>query len=310
MDMINLALFDGEGGVAAGEAPQGEANQVPGNTRRGKTGEKVLYGKQEMPEASTENSSDAGSDKDVVKPTSNTLEDKRKAFRALVEGEYKDMYTEDTQRIIDRRFKETKELEKRLSNAQPVLDILMQRYKIADGDMGKLMQAVENDNAYWDEAAEEAGMTVDQYKTMQRLQRENDALNRAMRENKSRQAAESQLQRWYTEGEGVKVVYPDFDLQKEASNPQFLSLLKAGIPVQHAYEVVHMDDIKAGIVQAASQRVEKKIVDNIRAKGSRPQENGTSAQSGFTIKEDPSKWTKADRAEIARRVARGETIKL
>ena len=53
----DLHLFDGEGGgasaPAAAEGAQGEPNgTVPGNTRRGKTGEtKTLYGKQpEKPE--------------------------------------------------------------------------------------------------------------------------------------------------------------------------------------------------------------------------------------------------------------------
>ena len=117
--------------------------------------------------------------------TSSTLEDKRKAFQALVNGEYKDQYTEETQRIIDRRFRETRNLEQQVARQQPVIDMLMQRYKIADGDMGKLAAAVENDNAYWSEAAEEAGMSVEQYKQFQRLQRENAALLQAQRASRT-----------------------------------------------------------------------------------------------------------------------------
>lgn len=131
----------------------------------------------------------------------------------------------------------------------------------------------------------------------------------AMRQNQ--QAAQQQLQKWYSEGEQVKAVYPSFDLAAESKNPQFLSMLKAGVPVQHAYEVVHMDEIKAGVAQNTARRTEKQVVDGIRAKGNRPAENGTSSQSAaFTVKDDPHKWTKKDRAEVARRVARGETIKL
>ena len=242
--------------------------------------------------------------------TSSTLEDKRKAFQALVNGEYKDQYTEETQRIIDRRFRETRNLEQQVARQQPVIDMLMQRYKIADGDMGKLAAAVENDNAYWSEAAEEAGMSVEQYKQFQRLQRENAALLQAQRARQNQQAAQQQLQKWYSEGEQVKAMYPDFDLGAEAKNPQFISMLKAGVPVQHAYEVIHMDEIKAGVAQSTARQTEKQVVDGIRAKGARPTENGTSSQSAFTVKDDPSKWTKKDREEVARRVARGETIKL
>lgn len=327
---VSLRLFDGEGGAAApaaGEGAAGDGNKggsqaSPAPTRRGKSGgfQNVLFGKQgDEPTAAGDepgpegkaqpSAAGKGKEGDVV-TTSNTLEDRRKEFQELVNGEYKDIYTEETQRIIDRRFREARNLEERAAKQQPVIDMLMQRYKIADGDLGKLAAAVENDNAYWSEAAEEAGMSVEQYKQFQRLKRENEALLRAQRMRQNQQAAQQQLQKWYSEGEQVKAVYPDFDLGAESKNPQFISMLKAGVPVQHAYEVIHMDEIKAGVAQSTARQTEKQVVDGIRAKGNRPAENGTSSQSAFTVKDDPHKWTKQDRAEVARRVARGETIKL
>ena len=327
---VSLRLFDGEGGAAApaaGEGAAGDGNKggsqaSPAPTRRGKSGgfQNVLFGKQgDEPTAAGDepgpegkaqpSAAGKGKEGDVV-TTSNTLEDRRKAFQELVNGEYKDIYTEETQRIIDRRFREARNLEERAAKQQPVIDMLMQRYKIADGDLGKLAAAVENDNAYWSEAAEEAGMSVEQYKQFQKLQRENLALRQAQRQRQSQQAAQQQLQKWYGEAEQMKTDYPDFDLGTESKNPQFISMLKAGVPVQHAYEVIHMDEIKAGVAQSTARQTEKQVVDGIRAKGNRPAENGTSSQSAFTVKDDPHKWTKQDRAEVARRVARGETIKL
>jgi len=225
-----------------------------------------------------------------------------------VNGEYKDIYTEETQRIIDRRFRETRNLEQQVGQYQPVIDMLMQRYQIGDGDMGKLSQAIENDDAYWSEAAEEAGMSVEQYKQFQKLQRENEALLRQQRQRQNDQRAQQQLQQWYGEAEQVKGLYPSFDLNAEVKNPQFLSMLRAGVPVQHAYEVVHMDQIKAGVAAMQAKATEKQVVDGIRAKGARPQENGTTSQGAFIVKDDVSKLSKRDRAEIIRRAARGEHI--
>ena len=322
---VNLCLFDGgaAGAVAAGagegagSGTQGETQQTsPAATRRGSSGEysNVKFGKQDQPAAAggqQANPPDAGEEsKKGVETTSDTLEDKRKAFRALVDGEYKDQYTEDTQRIIDRRFRETKNLETQLSQQKPILDMLMQRYKIADGDLGKLTQAIENDNAYWSQAAEEAGMSVEQYKQFQKLQRENAQLLQAQRRSQSQQAAQQQLQKWYQEAEAMKADYPDFDLGRESQDPQFLSMLRSGVPVKLAYEVMHMDEIKSTVAQTTAQKTEKQVVEGIRAKGARPAENGTSSQSGFVVKDDPAKWTKKDRAEIVRRVQRGEQIKL
>lgn len=322
---VTLDLFDGAAGAAAsgagegaGSGTQGETQQTsPAATRRGSSGEysNVKFGKQDQPAAAggqQANPSDAGeeSKKQGVETTSDTLEDKRKAFRALVDGEYKDQYTEDTQRIIDRRFRETKNLETQLSQQKPILDMLMQRYKIADGDLGKLTQAIENDNAYWSQAAEEAGMSVEQYKQFQKLQRENAQLLQAQRRSQNQQAAEKQLQKWYQEAEAMKADYPGFDLGRESQDLQFLSMLRSGVPVKLAYEVMHMDEIKSTVAQTTAQQTEKQVVEGIRAKGARPAENGTSSQSGFVVKDDPAKWTKKDRAEIVRRVQRGEQIKL
>lgn len=332
---IRLDLFDGgaaAGGDGAGAAApasqngdgaKGGSQAAPGSTRRGKSGEfqNVLFGKQSTPAAAGEGggqegqqqSSVAGSDKDKqpgVTTTSDTLEARRKAFQDLVNSEeYKDIYTEETQRIINRRFRETQNLEQQVARNQPLIDMLMQRYKISDGDIGKLTAAIENDDAYWSEAAEEAGMSVEQYKQFQKLQRENAALMRDQQQRRSQQAAQQQLQKWYGEAEQVKGVYPSFDLNAEVKNQQFLSMLKSGVPMQHAYEVVHLDDIKAGVAKMQAKATERQVVDGIRAKGARPQENGTTSQSAFTVKDDVGKLTKAERAEIARRVARGEIIK-
>lgn len=315
---VLLTLFDGgaaagEGGAAA--AGQGETSaSAPGSTRRGKAGEydNVRFGKQPEPEGGEGEGagSDAGGERQKVgvETTSNTLEDKRKAFRDLINGEYKDIYTQETQRMIDRRFKQTKGLEKQLGDYQPVIDMLMQRYKIEDNDVAKLSQALENDNAYWTEAAEEAGMSVDVYKKVQKIRRENEMLRRAEQNRAGEAAVQRQLQQWTEQAEAMKALYPNFDFGQETANPAFVNMLKAGIPVEHAYKVLHMDEIVSGAVQTAAKQTEKQVVDNIRAKGARPAENGTSSQSAFTVKDDVSKLSKKDRAEIARRVAMGEKI--
>ena len=70
---------------------------------------------------------------------------------------------------------------------------------------------------------------------------------------------------------------------------------------------VHLGD---GVLDLAAQAkaTEKQVVDGIRAKGARPQENGTTSQGAFIVKDDVSKLSKRDRAEIIRRAARGEHI--
>lgn len=326
---INLKTFDG-GAAAAGGATgdgggavtsgQGDASTTQtttlkaditrqnGSSRRSgrRTGEtsNVVYGIQD-----TASDSAAESHNTDVSTTSDSLEAKRAAFEELISGEYKDMFTERTQSIIDRRFKETKNMEAQLKSQQPVIEALMNKYKITDNDIGKLTKAIDNDDAYWEEAAEEAGLTVEQYKQVQKLQRENEQFKRMQRIQQGQAQANAQLNEWIRQAEAMKSTYPDFNFRKEVANPEFAKMLKNGIPVQRAYEVMHIDELVNGAAISAAQRAEQNTVAKLRSKSSRPSENGTSSSSSAVIKSDVSSLTKADRAEIARRAAKGEMIR-
>lgn len=308
---IDLHLFDG--GAAAGDG----AGDITGGTQAGPaaagqgkdTGGK--NGQKRAPVAGEREGRRSGQeDKPLQSLTDKEArKERRKRYQELINGEFRDFYSEDTQNIINRRFKETKGLEERLGKSQPILDLLMDRYGIGDGDTEKLKRAIDEDNAYWVQAAREAGMSVEQYKRLQRLRRENRELLDERRQRQVREKVDGQLRQWYGEEKALQKLYPGFDLSAEVREPRFLALLKSGIPVRHAYEVIHMEEIKARVAETAAKNMERHVVAGIRAKGVRPAENGTSAQSGFTVKGDVSKLTKKDRAEIARRAARGEKIK-
>jgi len=107
----------------------------------------------------------------------------------------------------------------------------------------------------------------------------------------------------------MKDMYPGFDLRTEIQNRDFQGLLKSGIPVQKAYELVHMEEIKAAAARNAAQTASAQMQANIKAKQSRPSENGTSSQSAVIVKNDVHSLSKADRAEAVRRAMRGEKIR-
>lgn len=328
LNAVRLQMFadggGGDGGSATAstdtgtattqaENKSGLANRTSGRRNKGEL-TNVIYGKTEEPAGSEEvnnNNLDAeGKHEPDVTTSSNTLEERKKAFEDLINGEYKDLFTERTQAIIDRRFRETKNLESQVNEAKPILDILMSKYKIADGDISKLAKAIETDDTYWEEAAEEAGLSVEQYRLVQQLERENAELRRMQRQAEGQRNMDNQLNEWYRQGEELKKIYPEFDFKKECQNKEFLGLLKANIPVKHAYETLHLSELITGAASVAAQQAEQRTVSNIRSRASRPAENGTSSRSTATIKSDVSSFTRADREEIARRVARGERIVL
>jgi hypothetical protein len=61
-------------------------------------------------------------------------------------------------------------------------------------------------------------------------------------------------------------------------------------------------------VEKARNETEKNVVDNIRAKGKRPMENGVQNNSSFTAGMDWGKLSKSQRADLLRRAERGEII--
>jgi hypothetical protein len=321
---IDLHLFDG---AAGGAAPAGDGSaqavestpkadvKLPGSSRRAKSGayENVVFGKQEDAPAAAGNP-DAGDkgqgvSKSGVETTSNTLEDRRKAFKEMIGGEYKDVYAEEFQKAFNHRFKEVKGMEQSLSAQKPILDMLLQRYNIADGDMAKLQSAIEQDDHYWEEAADEAGLTVEQYRNMKKLERENAELKLIRQRQQGEQQAQQKLNQWYAEAEQVKSIYPTFDFKAETADKEFIGMLKAGLSVQKAYEVKHMDEIKAAAAQTAAQTAGEQMKARIQERAARPSENGTSSQGAVIVKNDVHNLSRADRAEAVRRAQRGEIIR-
>ena len=212
----DLRLFDGaSGGASGGEggASGGETGQTDGGA--------VRSGRQEAEQDAPETGA-AGSESGEKTGEAREAE-RRRAFRELVQGEYKDLYDQELQRLTGRRDKEVRGLEQQLESSRPILDMLLDRYKIGDRDLVKLAKAVENDDAYWSQAAEEAGLSVEQYKQFQRLQRQNEELLRQQRQRLGEERANAQLQKWYGEAEEVKAAYPCFDLSREVQDPQFRS---------------------------------------------------------------------------------------
>ena len=74
--------------------------------------------------------------------------------------------------------------------------------------------------------------------------------------------------------------------------------------MKQAYELIHPEVVEIRI----SERAARQVTDNIKARGMRPTEGAVGSESGITVKSDVTKLTKKDRAEIARRAARGERI--
>ena len=316
---VDLQLFN-DGGTAGAEGSVATTADAPktdtkpsGSSRRSKSGEfdNVVFGKQEGTTADDTTSLDAegkpmGAGNTDVSTTSNTLEERKKAFNDLINGEYKDLYQEEFQRVFDRRFKQVKGMEAELASNKEVIDMLKSRYGV--DDVAKLKTALSEDTEYWESVAEQHGMTVEQYHAMQKLERENAELKAIRQRQIGQQQFQQQIDDWYREADRVKELYPSFDFKTEAQNPEFLSLLRNGNSVEHAYKVLHFDELTQNAARVAAQTADAQAQARMKQKASRPSENGTSSKSAVIVKNDAASLTRRERAEIARRVQRGEKI--
>ena len=303
--MLSLQLFAegagaGDGGTAEG---QGATAGVASQQKAVNPLADVKYGIQE--EAS------------IAGMQNNTAVLDRKAeFEKLIKGEYKDLYDAKVQNTIQQRLKGQKETVDKFNALSPTLEILAKSYGVDINDIEALNKAIEEDDAYLEAEALEEGKTVQQKREERRRDREikkmeaeNAELKAQMDEVRRQENGKKLYQSWMQQADEAKKIYPSFDIQTEMNNPKFVELLRSNIDVRTAYEVTHKDEIIAGAMQFTAKTVESKIANKIASNGARPAENGMSSQSASLVKSDVSQLSKEDRAEIIRRVQRGEKIR-
>ena len=116
--------------------------------------------------------------------------------------------------------------------------------------------------------------------------------------------AARRYEKWLGEARQTRAVYSGFDLGAELKNEQFCELLKCGVPVKSAYELIHRDEL----FKIFAKEMEENITKRILAGTLRPKEAAISGSSGTVIKSDAAHMSKNARQEIIRRVQRGEKI--
>lgn len=315
----------GDGGAAAGEAGTGETTGVnegtdaAPRTRRAKRNPlaDVKFGIQ--PSESAAGQGNAGRDAAGIEGAP------EESFESLIKGKYKAEYDARMKKALDGRFAEARKTEARMGKMAPIIQEMAARYGV-DGsdvesmDLDALYAKVTQDRRMYEEEAVREGVPVDllmQRKNVERQQAALDAQQRRIREANAAQAEVSEL---VQQAVALKATIPDFDLDREMENPAFARLaLKpprgAGVPLENAYYALHHQDIERARRQQqyqttqAAVRQTAQMVSNAVASGTRrPAENGAGGASAAVTKSDPGTLTKAERAEVRRRVRNGEHI--
>lgn len=236
-------------------------------------------------------------------------------FESLIAGKYKQQYDSAVgaavQKAVKQRLKGQGAMKAQIEAMAPVVDRLGVLYGIDTSDPRKidyaaLAQKFSADNRLYDAEAVERGTTADVVRS--------EYAARAETAGMRRQLQEYQIQEQFA---GIRSAF-DRDVagqygtsfEAEMANEDFARLIAANVPPKTAYEVVHMAEIQAAQAQVVAAQARNNVMQTIQAQGARPPEIGGNANGGQFTNNDPRSWTKEQRAEIIRRVQRGEKIVL
>ena len=164
-------------------------------------------------------------------------ETREKAFRALMEGEYKDLFTAYFQETFNRRFRERKEEIEELERARRTLRAAAEYFGTGEGELADVIRA----------------------------------------EYEKRKASTETLPKTH--------------------------------PVSGDSDTEQMKCAVEGAVEKAREQTERAVLAAIRARGMRPAEAALGSEGGRALTAGVTSLSRAQRAEVARRAAKGERIK-
>ena len=211
-------------------------------------------------------------------------------FDELIKTKFKEQFAKRTQAIIDRRFKEYKNLEAYRDTVSPIVEELLSESGLKNGDEAELRKLL------LEKTQEIPAIT------------ETDEQNKA-----SAQSIPESFRRdiagWAEQSEKLKEIYPEFDLRRELSAENaFSRLLLGGVSVRDAYETVHRDEILGGAMAYTAGVVREQMVRNIEAKGRRPLENSVLSENAVVTSKSVESLSSADILKILKQVENGASI--
>ena len=298
---INLRLFEGEGAAAGSPAgAEGAAAQV----------QQTPQAAQHIgPTQTAGGKAEEGAGNQVqTGPEGEKSPDERMEEYKRFKEEFKDLYGRDVESQINRRYKENKQLRQQIDEYGPLLNMLSAKYGLENPDTKSLMESIDKDNSFWEGAATEAGMPVEQFKQMKRFEAEHRQLIESAKRAEQVRQREQTWERWNHEADLCSQKFPQFNMDAELNNQDFVRLLGAGLDVESAYKATHFDELAKGIATQTEQNTKKKVADSIKAGSGRPVENGVG--TGSANKARTSAWdlSKEEFARYLERARSGETI--
>jgi hypothetical protein len=314
----NLLIFgeggDGGGaGAAPGGAPAGQAAENTG-VQVPDAGEQRRLTKEERRARLEERLKAEQTQAQPQQPqqTQEAPEQPKRPFKELIRGEYKQEADEYVQNLLNGRFKGVREAEARSKRMEGFLtQLVAEKYNLQPGEDGKLdldavQKAMDDDDDLYEGLAMELGTSTETARKFAAMQKQIDA------DEEERKARENYARYMFLQNaaQEAQKTYPDMNVEETAKDPRFQRLLEVLSPAA-AYHALHQVELTTNAMQYAVDTTKAGISASIQAGQNRPSEGGLGRQAPANttrIEKHPREMTRAERAAIKRRAARGEEV--
>lgn len=317
---LDLQLFAGEGGGASGAAGAGAGEgagsageaapeAAPAVSKRSRQNPlaNVKYGLQpdggQTAQPQQESQGVTGPD---------TGADPEAEWADIRNSRYKEQFDRDVRNAVMDRLKNAKAGEQQLKALEPITKALAAKYGKDPTDIDGIVAAYTDDDALYEDEAVEKGIPVSMVKSMHKLEAQVEAQRQQEQQTQEQLMFQQHMQKLTREAEEVRKVYPQFDLYKELNDPRFRRMTSpsGGVSVSDAFYALHHAELEQAQMQFAIDRTKMQMSQSIQAGQRMPAENSVQQTPSLDVRQDPSKWTKADRQEVKRRARLGEKIYL
>lgn len=188
-----------------------------------------------------------------------------------------------------------------MDKLNPALELIAQRYGIAAGEDGRydpeaIANAITNDDSYYEKQASEMGVDVEVARHIAQLEAEKKRNDEEIQRQQRDQQLREHFQRMQQQANDLQQVFPDFNLETEIQNPDFMRYTspEVGMTVEQAFYAMHGKEIQDKAVNAVAQRARLDAANAIRS-GIRPRENGAAAAAPVSATPNLKQMTPEER---------------
>ncbi|MBQ6398197.1 MAG: hypothetical protein IJI06_08645 [Oscillospiraceae bacterium] len=188
-----------------------------------------------------------------------------------------------------------------MEKLSPMIKLLGEKYGVKpneDGsyDVDSITKAMGDDDSLYEEKALEMGVTTDVAKQLAHA----EAIEQQQREAQAKAERDAMLQEHFNrvrqQGMQLKEKFPDFDLDRELQNPEFVRRTAPGaLPVEDAYLSLHAKEIMQRQAEGIARRAKQTAAQAVQSGSARPRENGSATTAAAAVTPNMRAMSRADR---------------